>query len=203
MRRLHREIPEGHPRGYIFKPAPETGLAQFVVRVDEPMPQATPQVPASPQRSESTNSDEITRMPRSVKRRTEERSPSYTPVSGNGQAQAASANNTEEITPNTTKNNVDTTNENIGEDRMMTALQRLAADIGIGGTSTNITRDELMDLVQAKFDKINATQSRKAAREAMEIEKQESATKNGAGSSAYTTTKSVTGKRSAPGPALV
>ena len=55
---------------------------------------------------------------------------------------------------------------------MMTALQRFDADIRIGGTSTNITRDELMDFVHAKFDRIDAEQSREAAREAMKIEKQ-------------------------------
>ena len=151
MKLLPRKIPEGHPRGYIFEPAPITGIAQLGVQDDEPMPQATPQVVDTPKK-ESTDSDKITRMPRSVKRRTEERSPSYTPGVGNSnQAQAAPANNTEEITPNVINNNVDTTNNKSGDDLMMTALQRFAADIGIGGTSTNITRNELMDLVQAKF----------------------------------------------------
>ena len=137
-----------------------------------------------------------------MKRRTEEHSPSYMPVAGNGQSQAASANNGEEITPNV-GNDVDIMKKNSGEDRMMTALQRFAADIGIGGTSSNITRDELMDLVQAKFDKIDAEQSRKAVREAMEIEKQVPLKKNSASNSADNTTKPVTGKRSAPGPTLV
>ena len=205
LRRFPRKVSEGHPRGYVFEPAPVTGLAQLGVRDDEPMPQATPQVPASPQRSDTSESEHVTRMPRSVKRRTEEHSPSSTPVAGNGQSQAASANNGEEITPNV-GNDVDITKKNRGEDRMMTALQRFAADIGIGGTSTNITRDELMDLVQAKFDKIDAEQSRKAAREAMEIEKQVPAKKNSAGNSAeydVNASKSVTGKRDAPGSATV
>ena len=195
MRRLPREIPEGYPRGYIFEPAPVTGLAQLDVRDDEPMPQATPQVPASPQRSESTNSDEITRMPRSVKRRTEEHSPRYTPTAGNG----------DEITPNARTNNVDATKKDSENDRMMSALQRFAADIGIGGSSHNLTRDELMDLVYAKSDEVDA-QSRKAAREAMEIEKQVPAKNGNARNSASggdNATKSVTGKRSAPAPALV
>ena len=108
MRRLPREIPEGHPRGYIFEPAPVTGLAQLGVRDDEPLPQATAQVPSSPQRSESTNSDEVTRMPRSVKRRTEEHSPRYNPTAGNG----------DEITPNASTNNVDATKKDSGNDRM-------------------------------------------------------------------------------------
>ena len=195
MRRLPREIPEGHPRGYIFEPAPVTGLAQLGVRDDEPMPQATPQVPASPlQRSESTNSDEITRMPRSVKRRTEEHSPRHTPTAGNG----------DEITPNAGTNNVDATKKDSGNDRMMSALQRFAADIDIGGSSHNLIRDELMDLVYAKFDKVDAEQSRKAAREAMEIEKQVPGKKNSAGNSAendVTASKPITGKRDAPGSA--
>ena len=148
------------------------------------MPQATPRVVDTP-KSESTDSDEVKRMPRSVKRRTEEPSPSYTPGAGySDQAQVMPANNTKEITPNATGNNVDTTNKKSGEDRKMTALQRFSADIGIGGTSTNITRDELMDLVQAKFDKIDAEQPRKAAREAMEIEKQVPTRNDNAGSSA-------------------
>ena len=112
MKRLPRDIPEGHPRGYIFEPAPETDLAQLGVRDDETMPQATPRVPAAPQRSESTNSDEIMRIPRSVKRRTEEHSPRYTPTAGNG----------DEITTN-----VDATKKDSGNDRMMSALQRFAA----------------------------------------------------------------------------
>ena len=203
MRRLPRTIPDGHPRGYIFEPAPVTGIVQLGVRDDEPMTQGTPRVVDTP-RSESTDSDEVTRMPRSVKRRTEEHSPSYTPGAGSSsQAQAASANNTEEITPNVKSNNVDTTNKKSGEDRIMTALQRFAADIGIEGISTNITRDELMDLVQAKFDKIDAEQSRRAARDAMETDTQVPAKKNSAGNSADNTTKSVTGKRSAPAPTLV
>ena len=148
MRRFPRKIPEGYPRGYIFEPAPVTVLAQLGVRDEEQMPQETPKVVESP-RSESTNSDEITRMPRSVKRRTEECSPSYTPAAGNDSPPG------EDITPNV-DNNVDTTKKNSGDDRMMSALQRFAADIGIGGTSTNITRDELMDFVQAKFDTIDA-----------------------------------------------
>ena len=205
MRRFPRKVPEGHPRGYIFEPAPVTGLAQLGVRDDEPMPQATPKVVESP-RSESTNSDEITRMPRSVKRRTEEHSPRYTPTAGNdNQAEAGTANTGEEITPNM-DSNVDATKKDSGNDRMMTTLQRFAADIGIGGTSTNITRDELMDLVQAKFDKIDAEQSRKAAREAMEVNKQVPARKDNAGSSTMNdanTTKPVTGKRVAPGSARV
>ena len=85
----------------------------------------------------------------------------------------------------------------------MTSLQRFAADIGIGGTSTNITRDELMDLVQAKFDKIDAEHSRRAACEAMATDTQVPAKKNSVGNSANNTTKSVTGKQSAPGPTLV
>ena len=144
-------------------------------------------------------------MTRSVKRRTEEHSPRYTPVADNGQAQAASANNGDEITPNVGNNNVDATKKDGGNDRMMSAL-RFAADIGIGGSSHNLTRDELMDLVYAKFDRIDAEQSRKAAREAMEIEKQVPARTDNAGNSASggdNATKSVTGRRSAPGPALV
>ena len=137
------------------------------------MPQATPQVPASPQRSESTNSDEIKRMHRSVKRRTEEYSPRYTPTAGNG----------DKITPNAGTNNVDATKKDSGNDRMMSALQRFAADIGIGGSSHNLSRDKLMELVYAKFDKVDAEQSRRATREAMEIEKQVPG-KNGAGNSA-------------------
>ena len=89
---------------------------------------------------------------------------------------------------------------------MMSALQRFAADIGIGGSSHNLTRDELMDLVYAKFDKVDAEQSRKAAREAMEIEKQVPAKKNSAGNSAendVNASKPVTGKRDAPGSATV
>ena len=163
MRRFPRKVPEGHPRGCIFEPAPVTGLAQLGVRDDEPMPQATPKVVESP-RSELTNSDEITRMPRSVKRKTEEHSPRYTPTAGNdNQAKAGTTNTGEEITPNVDCN-VDAMKKDSGNDRMMTALQRFAADIGIEGTSKNITGDELMDLVQAKFDKIDAEQSRKAAR---------------------------------------
>ena len=50
------------------------GLAQLGVRDDEPMPQATPKVVDIP-RSDSTDSDEIKRMRRIVKRRTEEHSP--------------------------------------------------------------------------------------------------------------------------------
>ena len=38
-----------------------------------------------------------------------------------------------------------------------------------------------MDLVQAKFDKIDTEKSRKAAREAMDVDKQVPAKKNGAG----------------------
>ena len=186
MRRLPREIPDDHPRGYIFEPAPVTGLAQLGVRDDEPMPQATPQVPASPKRSESTNSDEITRMPRSVKRRTEEHSPRCTPTAGNG----------DEITPNSDTNNVDATKKDSGNDHMMSALQRFAADIGIGGSSHNLTRDELMDLVYARFDKIDSEQSRKAAREAMEIEKQVPARNNNAGNSASASVKPEVGAAS-------
>ena len=120
-----------------------------------------------------------TTMPRRVKRRTEEYSQIYTPFAGSSdQAKAASTNNGDEITPYVIKD-VDTTKRNSGDDCMMSALKRFAADIGIGGSSHNITRDELMDLVHAKVDKIEAEQSRKAAREAMEIEKQVSAKKNG------------------------
>ena len=141
MRRFPRKVPEGHPRGYIFALARVTGLAQLGVRDDEPMPQATPKVVESP-RSESTNSDEITRMPRNVKRRTEERSPSYTPAAGNdSQAEAGTANTGEEITSNV-DSNVDATKKNSGNDRMMSALQRFATDICIGGSSHNLTRDE-------------------------------------------------------------
>ena len=204
LRRFPRKIPDGHPRGYVFEPAPVTGLAHLGVRGDEPMPQATPQVHASPQRSDSSESEPATRMPRSVKQRAEEHSLSYTPVAGNGQSQAASANNGEEITPNVGKD-VDTTKKNSGDDRMMSALKRFAADIGIGRSSHNLTRDELMDLVYAKFDKVDAEQSRKAAREAMEIEKQVPAKKNGTGSSAVNdvnASKPVTGKMDAPDSAM-
>ena len=114
-------------------------------------------------------------MPRTVKQRTEEHSPSYTPVAGNGQSQAASANNGEEISPNVGKDE-NTTKKNSGDDRMMSALKQFAADISIGGSSHNLTRNELMDWVYAKFDKVDAEQSRKAAREAMKIEKQVPAT---------------------------
>ena len=37
---------------------------------------------------------------------------------------------------------------------MMSALKRLAADIGIEGSSHNLTHYELMDLVYEKFDKV-------------------------------------------------
>ena len=137
-----------------------------------------------------------TRLPRSVKRRTEEHSPSYTTTAGNR----------DEITPNAGNNNVDATKEDRGNDRMISALQRFAADISFGRSSHNLTRDELMDLVYARFDKIDAEQSRKAAREAMEIERQIPAKNDNAGSSASgsdNATKSVPGKRSTPGPALV
>ena len=190
----------------IFEPAPVTGLAQLGVRNDEPMPQATPQVPSSPQRSDTSESEPVTRMPRSVKRRTEEHSPSYTPVAGNGQAQAASANNGDDITPNVGTNNVDATKNDSGNGRMMSALQRFAEDIGIRGSPHNLTRVELMDLVYTRFDKIDAEQSRKAAREAIKIDKQVPARNDNPGNSASggnNATKSVTSKRSAPGPALV
>ena len=99
-------------------------------------------------------------------------------------------------------NDVDTMTKNRGNDRMMSALKRFAADISIRGSSHNLTRDELMDLVYVKFDKIDAEQSRKAAREAMEIEKK----KDNADSFAMkdaNATKSDTGRRSAPGPTLI
>ena len=64
-------------------------------------------------------------MPRSVKRRTEEQSPRYTPAAGNdSQAEAVSANTREDITPNV-NSNVDATKNNSGNDRMLSALQRL------------------------------------------------------------------------------
>ena len=82
MRRFTREFPEGHLQDYIFEPVPVTGLAQLGVRDDETMPQATPSVVDTP-KSESTDLDEIARMPRGIRRLTEEHSPSYTPVVGN------------------------------------------------------------------------------------------------------------------------
>ena len=57
MSRFPCKIPEFHPRGYIFEPAPVTDLAQLGVRDDEPMPQATPMVVHTP-RSDSKDSDE-------------------------------------------------------------------------------------------------------------------------------------------------
>ena len=60
--------------------------------------------------------------------------------------------------------------------------------------------------MQAKFNKIDAEQSRKAAREAMKVDKQVPARKDNAGSSAINdanATKPVTGKRDAPGSARV
>ena len=57
-----------------------------------------------------------------------------------------------------------------------------------------------MDLVYAKFKKVDAEQSQKADREAMGVDKQVPARKDNAGSSAITdanATKTVTGKRCA------
>ena len=126
IRRFSRKIPEFHPRKYIFEPAPVTGLAQLGVRDDDLMPQVTLKV-VETQRSELTNSDEITRMPRSVKRKMEEHSPRYTTAARNdSQAEAGTANTGEEINLNV-DSNVDTTKKNSGSDRMMSALQRFAA----------------------------------------------------------------------------
>ena len=100
MRRFPGKIPEGHLRGYIFEPPPQTSFALLGVRADELIPQATPKVVDTP-RSESTDSDKITRIPRSIKRRTEEHFPRYTTAPGNGnQNEGEPANKGDEITAN-------------------------------------------------------------------------------------------------------
>ena len=91
-----------------------TGLAQLGVRDDELMPQATPQVPASPQRM----------IPR-VRARYEDASKSETTNGGTFSKIYADGRNGDEITPNARNNNVDATKKDSGDDRMMSALQRL------------------------------------------------------------------------------